>query len=103
MTIEGLSYVSETPFIIIDLFNLRSIDVDIENESSWVESGATIGEFYYAIAQRSKVCGFPGGICHTIGVGDILAEVDLVRCSGSMVWQLTMSLMLRLLTLMESS
>ncbi|CAL9016051.1 unnamed protein product [Prunus brigantina] len=65
---EGLSYVSETPFIIIDLFKLRSIDIDIE-ESSWVESGATIREFYYAIAKKSKVYGFPGGICHTIGVG----------------------------------
>ncbi|PQM42242.1 tetrahydrocannabinolic acid synthase-like [Prunus yedoensis var. nudiflora] len=66
---EGLSYLSETPFIIIDLFNLRSIDIDIENESAWVESGATVGEFYYAIAQKSKVYGFPGGICHTVGVG----------------------------------
>ncbi|CAL2252494.1 unnamed protein product [Prunus armeniaca] len=45
---EGLSYVSETPFIIIDLFKLRSIDIDIENESSWFESE---------------------GICHTVGVG----------------------------------
>ncbi|CAL8148585.1 unnamed protein product [Prunus armeniaca] len=67
--LQGLSYVFETPFIIIDLFNLRSIDIDIENESSWVKSGAPIGEFYYAIAQKSKVYGFPGGICHTVGVG----------------------------------
>ncbi|CAL9016044.1 unnamed protein product, partial [Prunus brigantina] len=53
----------------IDLFELRSIDIDIENEIAWVESGATLGELYYAIAQKSKVYGFPAGICPTIGVG----------------------------------
>ncbi|XP_068322194.1 tetrahydroberberine oxidase-like [Pyrus communis] len=66
---EGLSYVSESPFIIIDLFNLRSIDIDIKKDRAWVESGATLGELYYAIAQKSKLYGFPAGICPTIGVG----------------------------------
>ncbi|CAN6683810.1 unnamed protein product [Malus baccata var. baccata] len=66
---EGLSYVSKSPFIIIDLFNLRSIDIDIKKERAWVESGATLRELYYAIAQKSKLYGFPAGICPTIGVG----------------------------------
>ncbi|XP_024158039.1 berberine bridge enzyme-like 18 [Rosa chinensis] len=66
---EGLSYVSRAPFIIIDLFNLRSIDVDIKNESAWVKSGATLGELYYNIAQKSRVYGFPAGTCPTVGVG----------------------------------
>ncbi|CAH2046489.1 unnamed protein product, partial [Thlaspi arvense] len=41
---EGVSYVSqiETPFIIIDLSRLRQINVDIEDNSAWVQAGATI-------------------------------------------------------------
>ncbi|XP_029130419.1 berberine bridge enzyme-like 15 [Cajanus cajan] len=45
----------------------------MEEESAWVESGATIGELYYAIAKRSKVHGFPAGSCSTIGVGGHLS------------------------------
>ncbi|KAL3739365.1 hypothetical protein ACJRO7_020732 [Eucalyptus globulus] len=66
---EGLSYVSQMPFIIIDLRNMRLVEVDVEKERAWVETGATVGELYYAISQRSKVLGFPAGSCPTVGVG----------------------------------
>ncbi|KAK7400208.1 hypothetical protein VNO78_11408 [Psophocarpus tetragonolobus] len=66
---EGLSYVSNVPFLIIDLVNLRSITINMDEESAWVQSGATVGELYYAIAKRSKVHGFPAGSCSTMGVG----------------------------------
>ncbi|CAL5411766.1 unnamed protein product [Camellia sinensis] len=67
---DGLSYVSDVPFVILDMYNLRSITIDLENEkTAWVDSGATLGELYYEIAKHSKIYGFPAGVCPTVGVG----------------------------------
>ncbi|KAK7260389.1 hypothetical protein RIF29_26393 [Crotalaria pallida] len=66
---DGLSYVSQVPFIILDMFLMRSVAVNLEDETVWVDSGATIGELYYRIAEKSKIHGFPAGVCPTVGVG----------------------------------
>jgi FAD/FMN-containing dehydrogenase len=69
---EGLSYKSyfcKTPFIMIDLINIRSIEINLADETAWIQAGATLGELYYKISKASKVHGFPAGVCPSVGVG----------------------------------
>lgn len=68
---EGLSYRSERPevFAVVDMADFRSVRVDKAAATAWVDSGATIGELYYAIGKASKQLAFSAGLCPTIGVG----------------------------------
>ncbi|CAK9175060.1 unnamed protein product [Ilex paraguariensis] len=66
---EGQSYLSKTPFIIIDLVNMRSIDINVEEQTAWVQTGATLGELYYNIGTRTNTLAFPGGLCPSVGTG----------------------------------
>ncbi|XP_047307607.1 berberine bridge enzyme-like 21 [Impatiens glandulifera] len=66
---DGLSYISNSPFLILDMFNLRSVSVNPKTQTAWVQAGATLGEVYYRIAAVSNTLGFPAGVCPTVGVG----------------------------------
>ncbi|KAK9105935.1 hypothetical protein Scep_022779 [Stephania cephalantha] len=66
---EGLSYVSDVPFVVIELAEYQAIDVDVEDASAWVQAGATIGQLYYRIGEKTSAYGFPAGACPTVGVG----------------------------------
>ncbi|XP_019087709.1 PREDICTED: berberine bridge enzyme-like 4 isoform X2 [Camelina sativa] len=68
---DGLSYVtySGEPFFVLDMFNLRSVDVDVASKTAWVQTGAVLGEVYYHIWEKSNTLAYPAGICPTVGVG----------------------------------
>ncbi|KAK1367126.1 Tetrahydrocannabinolic acid synthase [Heracleum sosnowskyi] len=70
---EGQSYVAQVPFVLLDIINHHSVEVDIKNGTAWVKSGATIGEFYYKIAEKCKTFGFPGGIWTSVGIGGFIS------------------------------
>ncbi|CAN1226581.1 Berberine bridge enzyme-like 8 [Linum grandiflorum] len=57
---DGLSYTS-------------SVAVDLDSQTAWVDSGATVGEVYHQIAAKSRTHAFPGGVCPTVGVGGFLS------------------------------
>ncbi|XP_068655649.1 tetrahydroberberine oxidase-like [Aristolochia californica] len=70
---EGLSFVSDEPFVLVDIANMRKVTVDVEEGTAWVQTGATLGQLYYEIAQRSGTRAFPAGWCPTVGVGGQVA------------------------------
>lgn len=73
---EGLSYTNPTPlpFVMVDMINMRSIEIDVNSKTAWVQGGATLGELYYTISKRSSgTLGFPGGTWSTVGVGGLIS------------------------------
>ncbi|KAM6551718.1 hypothetical protein CsatB_001526 [Cannabis sativa] len=66
---EGMSYISQVPFVIVDLRNMHSVKIDVHSQTAWVEAGATLGEVYYWINENNENLSFPAGYCPTVGAG----------------------------------
>ncbi|WMV15530.1 hypothetical protein MTR67_008915, partial [Solanum verrucosum] len=56
---------------VIHLRNLTSISIDTQKKDclAWIQVGATLGEVYYRIAEKSKKLAFTAGVFPTVGVG----------------------------------
>ncbi|XP_051120216.1 berberine bridge enzyme-like 2 [Andrographis paniculata] len=63
---EGTSYVSDRPFLLLDMSGFRSIAVSPAGRTAWVDAGATLGELYYEISKKTTGLAFPGGVCPTV-------------------------------------
>uniref|UniRef100_A0ACD6AGW1 Uncharacterized protein n=1 Tax=Avena sativa TaxID=4498 RepID=A0ACD6AGW1_AVESA len=72
---EGLSYTTENhiPFVVVDLANLNRIRVDSGSATAWAESGATVGQLYYAVGRSSRSLAFPAGSGSTVGLGGLVS------------------------------
>ncbi|KAL7087219.1 hypothetical protein ACP275_13G054400 [Erythranthe tilingii] len=70
---EGLSYTSQVPFVVLDLFNFSEVAIDVNQKTAWVGAGAIIGQLYYRISQTRKTLAFPAGACPTVGVGGLFS------------------------------
>ncbi|KAJ0737676.1 putative tetrahydroberberine oxidase [Helianthus annuus] len=83
---EGVSSSSVVPFVMLDLVNMKSIDVDVGNKTAWVQAGALLGEVYYSISQKTNTLYFPAGVCPNVGVGGYMGGGgygNLVRKYGT--------------------
>nr|XP_043607988.1 berberine bridge enzyme-like 8 [Erigeron canadensis] len=70
---EALSSTADVPFVMLDLNRMRDIDVDVANRTAFIQTGAVLGELYYAITNKTDTLYFPAGLCPTVGVTGFLS------------------------------
>ena len=88
--------------LVIDLSGLNGVEIDVDGETAWVETGATAGQYTTATGERGRVTGLGdsgsvgiGGITLAGGVGflvrkngltlDDLLAAELVTADGEIV------------------
>ncbi|CAA2962038.1 tetrahydrocannabinolic acid synthase-like [Olea europaea subsp. europaea] len=99
---DGLSFRTQNgnPFVMFDLHNLNATEINLEEESIWIQTGVMLGELYYKIAQNSNVHAFPGGLCPGVGSGWHISGGVFVTLLRKMALLLIMYWMLALWTRM---
>jgi FAD/FMN-containing dehydrogenase len=88
--------------IVLDLSDMKALEIDVENRTAWAEAGLTAGEYSHAAAEHGLATGFGdtasvgiGGITLGGGVGflvrkfgltiDALLAADVVTADGEIV------------------
>ncbi|KZV57097.1 cannabidiolic acid synthase-like 2-like [Dorcoceras hygrometricum] len=66
---EGLSVRAKSLFVMIDLVNLKSININLKHKTAWIQAGVTLGQLYYHIGNKSRTHAFPGGLGADVGSG----------------------------------
>ncbi|KAL0442426.1 UNVERIFIED_CONTAM: Berberine bridge enzyme-like 21 [Sesamum latifolium] len=56
---EGISYVSDTTFVILDMFNFRSINVNMEDETAWCNPALCLANSITESRRKAKSMDFP--------------------------------------------
>lgn len=47
--------------------------MNVARETTWIQSGVTLGELYYAIGSKSTTLAFPGGTCPSVGTTGLIS------------------------------
>jgi len=55
--------------IVLDLRDMKALDIDVENRTAWAESGLTAGEYSTAVGEHGLATGF--GDTGSVGIGGI--------------------------------
>ncbi|KAM6551735.1 hypothetical protein CsatB_001543 [Cannabis sativa] len=63
---EGMSYISQVQFVIVDLRNMHSIKIDVHSQIARVEARATLGEVYYWVNEKNENLSLAAGYCPTV-------------------------------------
>ncbi|XP_056684950.1 berberine bridge enzyme-like 4 isoform X1 [Spinacia oleracea] len=83
---EGLSYISNVPFVILDMFNLRSIDVDIPSETAFIQAGATLGVCFTVGAGGHFSGGGYGNMLRQYGLSiDNIIDAEVIDANGRLL------------------
>ncbi|MFS7944155.1 putative tetrahydroberberine oxidase [Helianthus anomalus] len=57
----------------LDLVNMRAIEINVENRTALVKGGALLGDLYYVISQLTDTLYFPAGIWAGVGISEFLS------------------------------
>ncbi|KAL0407558.1 UNVERIFIED_CONTAM: Berberine bridge enzyme-like 8 [Sesamum latifolium] len=74
---EGVSYVSNVPFFILDMFNLRAVKISIEEKVLGLKLVPLWEKFITELRRKAIFMASPAGCAQLLGLADRSVAVDL--------------------------